>query len=91
MAGSLPNPSTSKEESDTDYRSLVAKNLVDMGVEIYMAYLLLEEARMSERKRTVAERYISSLLPRIEMNQSVILGNDRTPLDRFDQIIYSKN
>jgi alkylation response protein AidB-like acyl-CoA dehydrogenase len=88
---SLLNPSTSKEESDIGYRNLVARNLVDMGAEIYMAYLLLEEAGMSERKKTVAERYINCLLPRIEMNHSVILGGDRSPLNNFDQIIDGKN
>ncbi len=87
----LLDPSGSKEQSDIGYRNLVAKNLVDMGVEIYMAYLLLEEAGISERKRTVAERYINSLSPMIDMNKSVILGGDRTPLDRFDKIIYGTN
>jgi hypothetical protein len=90
-AKSWLNPSNSKDEIDIGYRDLVAKNMVDMGAEIYMAYLLLEEAGMSDRKRIVAKRYVNNLLPRIEMNQTVILGGDRTPLDQFDRIIYSKN
>jgi len=81
----------SREESDVEYRNLVARNLVDMGAEIYMAYLLLKEACISERKKTVAERYIQAVFPRILMNRELIMAGDRTPLDRFDQVIYGKN
>jgi alkylation response protein AidB-like acyl-CoA dehydrogenase len=81
----------SKDEGDLGYRNLVARNLVDMGTEIYMAYLLLKEAGISERKRIVTERYIQIIFPRIVMNKILIMSGDRTPIDRFDQIIYGKN
>ena len=72
--------------SDPDYRDLVARKLVDMAIDVYISYLLLDQAKLWDRKRWVAAKFISDALPRLRMNLDHILSGDKTALERLDEI-----
>ncbi|HID55814.1 TPA: acyl-CoA dehydrogenase [Candidatus Poribacteria bacterium] len=73
--------------SDPDYRDLVARKVVDIAVDVYISYLLLDQARLWDRKEAVAGKFISDALPRIRMNLDYILSDDRRTMEEFDIIV----
>jgi alkylation response protein AidB-like acyl-CoA dehydrogenase len=54
-------------KKDSQLLELCARPVVDSATEIYIGYLLLNQARYSSRKSKVAKMYINPLLPRLQM------------------------
>ena len=73
--------------SDTDYRDLMARKVVDIAADVYISYLLLDQATLWDRKESVAGKFISDALPRIKMNLEHVLSDDRRILEEFDRIV----
>jgi hypothetical protein len=73
--------------SDTDYRDLMARRVVDIATDVYISYLLLDQATLWDRKESVAGKFISDALPRIRMNLDHVLSDDRRSLEEFDRIV----
>jgi len=73
--------------SDPGYRDLMARKVVDIAADVYISYLLLDQATLWDRKESVAGKFISDALPRIRMNLEHILSDDRRILEEFDQIV----
>jgi len=84
----LPNAETGRGEADSEYRSLVGRRLADMASDVYLSYLLLEEAQLSEHKMAVAMRFIRQMSPRVEMYARVAASGDRFALSEFDRLVY---
>ncbi len=76
-----------REKRDSEYIDYHARRLVDMAAEVYMGYLALGEARLSERKALLARKYISDLLPRVRMNAEQVSSGDRSVIDHRDEIL----
>jgi hypothetical protein len=69
------------KEKERDLIDTYAVNLVDMAVYLTNCWLLLRDARLSERKRDLARAYITERLPHIHSAAETIFGADRTPLE----------
>ncbi|MEW6357778.1 MAG: acyl-CoA dehydrogenase family protein [Planctomycetota bacterium] len=78
-----------KEKKDQGFTDLSAGRLADMTCDVYMSYLLLLDAEKSDRKKIVARKFISDMLPRAEMKASQILSGERVVLDRFEALVES--
>ena len=74
------------KEQGNEYMELHGRQLVDMASELYMAYLLLNQARHSQEKLVTAGRYITEIVPRVKCNYELIMSGDRTSLDCFETL-----
>ena len=75
-----------KERGDRGIIDLYARNAVDMAIDIYCGYLLLWCGIRDERKAKVAQKWIATAVPRINMNAALIEQRDRTTLNSFNII-----
>ena len=76
-----------KEQKDTQYTDYVARRIVDMGSDVYISLLLLQQAKISARKKEVSEVYIQTTLPRIQGNAAYIVSGDRCVMTYHRDII----
>jgi 3-(methylthio)propanoyl-CoA dehydrogenase len=83
------DPATGKEETDTPFRSFMARRIVDMGAEILMGYLLLEDAALWDRKRSVAEHFIREAVSRCRMHAHAVMEGSLVPLTQVREILGS--
>jgi alkylation response protein AidB-like acyl-CoA dehydrogenase len=74
-------------ECDRDVVDYYASDLMDMGVYTVNSWLMLQEARTSERKRAVAHVYITEHLPKLRSSAVAIQAADPTPLLVRDEIL----
>jgi hypothetical protein len=58
-----------------------------MGTGILIGYLLLKQSQHSARKKIVAKRFITQMLPQLKMNYLQIKSGDNSTLKYFDTII----
>jgi alkylation response protein AidB-like acyl-CoA dehydrogenase len=58
------------KDKDTDYREWVAPHVVDMAIDIYVAFLFLEQAEKWDYKKKVARKFIRDMMPRVAMNKA---------------------
>jgi alkylation response protein AidB-like acyl-CoA dehydrogenase len=84
----LVDPSTGREEADSAFRALMSRRLVEMGAELYMGYLLLEEARLSERRILVASHFVGETLARARMHACAIREGQAVPLTGFRGVLF---
>jgi hypothetical protein len=74
------------KEQGNEYMELHGRQLVDIACDLYMAYLLLNQARHSQEKLVTASRYILEIIPRVKYNYELIISGDRTSLDCFETL-----
>lgn len=74
------------KEQGNEYMELHGRQLVDIACDLYMAYLLLNQARHSQEKLVTASRYILEIIPRVKCNYELITSGDRTSLDCFETL-----
>ena len=74
-------------KKDSDYRNLTARKVVDMAIDVYVSYLLLNQAEKSARKKSVAKKFIGDMLPRVEMNSKYVTSGDKTTIEDFEAIV----
>ena len=70
----------SLKEKERDVIDYYASNLADMAVYIVNTWLLLQDARVSERKRNLVQVYLAEHLPGIQAAGQTILCADSLPL-----------
>lgn len=75
------------ESQEGAFRSLVARRIVEMGAEIIMGCLLLEEARMWERKVAVAAHFIQEAVSRVRMHSYAIQKNALVPITDAREVV----
>ena len=75
------------DKKDTDYRGLVARKIVDITLDVYISYLFLNQAEKSDRKKTVARKFIKDMLLRVEMNREHVIGGNKTAIEDFETIV----
>lgn len=71
------------DKKEPDYRDLVARKIVDMAIDVYVSYLLLEQAEKLDQKKIVAEYFIKSMLPRVEMNKTYAMSSNKIAIEGF--------
>ncbi|NOZ21113.1 MAG: acyl-CoA dehydrogenase [Planctomycetes bacterium] len=76
-----------REKKDQDFTDLSTGRLADIVCDVYMSYLLLSDAEKADRKKVVARKFISDMLPRVEMNAAQVLSGERVVLDSFEVLV----
>jgi alkylation response protein AidB-like acyl-CoA dehydrogenase len=76
-----------KEQNDHTCTEYHARALVDMAVETFMGILLLENARRSEHKLSVAKRFITDTRPRVQMLAERTVSLDMKSIDEYRKIL----
>lgn len=76
-----------KAQNDNVIVELHARSLVDMAVEILMSVLLLENARQSEAKFNLANKFVSDTYYRVQMLAEKVTGNDGNPVEEYRCIL----
>ena len=74
-------------KKDSQYNDLYARNLVDMSTGILIGYLFIKQAPYSSRKKIVAKRFITRLIPQVKMNYHHIISGDKSTLKHFDTLV----
>ena len=69
---------TQDNHSFTEYH---AKGLIDMAVETFMAVLLLEKSKISDRYFNIAKRFVSDTYHRVQTNAEKIINSNENPVD----------
>jgi len=78
---------TFMKEQDEEYRDYYARKLVDMAIDIHIAYLFLRDAKHSDNKKLMAKRFILGMMPRSEMNLLYVTSGDTTTMENRDSLI----
>ncbi len=76
-----------KEKDDASYTQLVARNLCDIACDVYMGYLALQDATLSDRKKLVAKKFVHDGDARTAMNAQVVMRDDATAIDTLGEVI----
>jgi len=76
-----------KNDHSADYRDLMARPLVDVAIDVYLAYLWMAMARQSKAKAVSAKRFIRRAKPRCEHTLRLITSGDRSTIDAFDVLV----
>ncbi len=76
-----------KEVDKKDFLTYHSRRLVEMATDIIQGYLLLRDAKFSERKKKVAEVFIEKMDARIRGNMSFILDEKGVLIDNYRDII----
>ena len=58
------------KDKDTTYREWVAPNVVDIAIDVIVAYLFLNQAEKDPSKQAFAQKFITDIGPRIGMNRT---------------------
>ncbi len=62
------------QTKDTDYREWVAKHAVDIAIDTYLSFLLIQQAELWDYKRTVARKFVNDSMPRVAMNRAYVFN-----------------
>ncbi len=76
-----------KEKKNPEYTEFYARKMVDITIDVYISYLLLNEAKVSEHKKLLAEKFINERLPRISMNEEYIISGDESTIKNRDELL----
>lgn len=76
-----------KEKNDKEYTDFYARKLVDIAMETYIGYLLLDQAESCEHKKDIATMFINDLLPRVEMNAAYVSSGDTSMIDAHEAVL----
>ncbi len=76
-----------KEKNDGAFQEYHSKRLVEMGMETIMAYLVCIDAINSERKRKVAQVFLSKAKQRSRVMMNFIVSNDTALIENYKDII----
>ena len=69
------------------YRDYYARKVVDMAIDVHVAYLFLRDAQHAEQKKLMARRFINDMLPRSEMNLAYVTSGDTTTIDHRSALV----
>ena len=62
------------QDKDGDYREWIAKHVVDIALDTYIALLLVPQAEKWDHKRGILKKFAADMGPRIAMNRAYILN-----------------
>jgi alkylation response protein AidB-like acyl-CoA dehydrogenase len=76
-----------REEENRALIDYYASDLADIAVYVINSWLVLQEARESERKRELARVYIGETMPKIRSRVAILQATDPTPVESKDIIL----
>lgn len=76
-----------KGVEDSEFLTYHSRRLVEMTTDLVISFLLMRDAGYSERKKKVAETFITKMTSRVEMNMNFILNENSTLLKNYKEII----
>jgi len=79
-----------KEKADEDYQEYHARRLVEMSMNTIIGYLMIRDAKYSERKKDIAQFFIDFAVPENKMKHDIIVNNTKTLLERSAAILNEK-
>ena len=76
-----------KEKNDRDYTSYYSRNIVEMGIDLYIALQLMYYARYDKRKRIVAKQFLESAILNSNYHHEAVTSGNRLVVDHYKEII----
>jgi hypothetical protein len=76
-----------KEKNEASFQEYHGRRLVDMAVDVVLAYLLCIDALASERKRKVARLFLAKAEPRVTSIRDYILSGDVSCVELSGEIL----
>jgi len=76
-----------KEKKDSEYIEFYSRKMVDIAVDVYRGYLVLNDAKISEKKKVLAEKFIQDISLRVAMNEEYITSGDDATLKNKEKLL----
>jgi hypothetical protein len=76
-----------KEKKNNEYTELYARRMVDITVDVFRGYLVLNEAEISEKKRILAGKFINDIFPKVLMNELYITSGDESTIKNKEKLL----
>jgi hypothetical protein len=76
-----------REQDDRALIDYYASDLADVAVYVLNSWLILQDARATERKRELARVYIAETMPRLRGNVAVLQALNPAPIEARDVIL----
>jgi hypothetical protein len=77
------------KDNEREVIDYYASDLTDMAVYVINSWLMLQDARLSDRKREMARVYIAAHLPQVHSARAAIHAADATPLQAREMVLAS--
>lgn len=61
------------QDKSVEHREWVAKHVVDIAIDVYVALLLLPQAEKWDHKRMVVKKFVADMMPRVAMNREYVM------------------
>ena len=74
------------KEQGANYMDLYGRRLVDAAITVIIGHLLLRQAQDNERKRLVAERFITTNLPTLQRDIMLVCSGDNSAFSEFETL-----
>lgn len=78
-----------KGVEDAQFVDYHARRIVEMAIDLIQSYLLIRDAKYSERKMKLAETFIKKMATRVEEKMNFIISEESTLLNNYEAIIGS--
>jgi len=76
-----------KDKKNDEYSDYMARRIVDMWMETYVGFLMLESAARNPSRLTMTKMYIADILPRVDLNHTVVMGGEMTAIDHWQEML----
>jgi len=76
-----------KEKKDSEYIEFYSRKMVDIAVDVYRGYLVLNDAKILEKKKVLAEKFIQDISLRVAMNEEYITSGNDTILKNKEKLL----
>lgn len=76
-----------KGTEDTQFMDYHARRLVEMAIDLVQSYLLIRDAKFSDRKKKLAETFIKRMFTRVEEKMNFIISEESTLLNNYLEIL----
>lgn len=78
------------EKKERDFHDYMARALVDVGLGIYLGYVILEESKKSDKKAQFARKYAQERLPMLEVWYQKVMDGDETTVRNYEKLLEIK-
>lgn len=76
-----------KGVEDAQFVDYHARRIVEMAIDLIQSYLLIRDAKYSERKMKIAETFIKKMFTRVEEKMNFIISEESTLLKNYQTIL----
>ena len=76
-----------KKRGERDYTDYVGRTLVDMAIDVYHGYRLLQQGEVSESKALLADLFVPTMARRVAAALAAVTSGERTLLDNYPTLL----